>query len=160
MILTKASDCSSFTVTSDYFTQGAAGNWESFKLYVKKCDVSDWTFVKDFVHGTATQDVTAADLGYTIKIPDGVYCFKLLSDEDIQAGPNTYLEYGSIFFGCDMKCTIAEKIAGDYDSELPKIFTAVEYAAECSDCECDKPCTIYEYLLALLKQPSNPCKTC
>ena len=160
MILTKLSDCSGFTVQSDYFTQGAAGQWASFILYIKKCYDSEWTVAKELAFGTATQTVSALDLGYAVVIPDGVYCFKLISTSDQQAGAESFIEHGSIFFGCKTKCLIAKKISGDYDSELPKIFTSVEYSAECADCDCDKPCAIYEYLTTLLDQPSNPCKTC
>lgn len=93
--------------------------------------------------------VKAPFFGGSDAIPDGVYAIKLVVDkEDL----TKTTERSCVFVDCVTRCNMVAALQKDLESDIHHYYEAIQNAADCDDCECEKACVLYAELLRKINQ--------
>lgn len=97
-----------------------------------------------------------ADNQYVLDIMEGVYYVTLTNTTD-QNNIQTQ-NLCVVYLTEDTKCKVTEVIAEDYDLKIASYYTALNLVNSCTECKCDKACTIYDEFIKLIDNGNCNCE--
>lgn len=155
MTVTKASNCASFTITSDLITDWVADNTIELTLNVyKNCTDTPVELEAADIDSGSTLVVTAASLGQTSILEDDIYVLELVSVD----GNTTTTEVYCLFINCDTKCRIITYLADNLNSNIYHLYLALTNGEVCTDADCANACVIFNEISRLLEDSNTkPC---
>lgn len=144
LTIVNASDCANFTVTSDSSTT----NLVSVTLEIThNCSK---TITKQASTGPFT--IVPADFGFDTKLCDGVYYISYTSSYT----NNTKIKESKCHIvDCSLHCDVTKDYALSRDAESLRLYQIFKMAQDCSDCDCELLCDIYNELTAAASTTSN-----
>lgn len=133
LTIVNASECASFTVTSNSTTT----NLVSVTLEVThNCGK---TITKQAATGPFT--IVPADFGFDTKMCDGVYSITYTSTYS----NNTKIKESKChLMDCLLHCNITTNYALTRDPENLRLYQVFKMAQDCTDCDCELLCDIYK----------------
>lgn len=144
LTIVNASDCANFTVTSDSSTTNLVSvnldiTHNCTKVISKQASAGPFTIVP-------------ADFDADTKMCDGVYFVSYTSNYS----NNTKIkETKCHIVDCSLHCTVTEDYALSRDAESLRLYQVFKMAADCSDCNCELLCDIYNELTGATSITSN-----
>lgn len=143
------SDCTAFNIDSALIDAFQDDDGYTLTLYVAAtCSESETEFVisEAFLNGQDNIIFTPDELGETEFAP-GVYLFRLEKLEDSGA---TTTEKSCEYVGCSIECDVLSYISSNMGSNIYQLHHLLQYASDCTDCNCEGMCEMYEYIQTLL----------
>jgi hypothetical protein len=155
MTVTKASNCASFTITSDLIDAWVADNTIELTLNVyKNCAIEPIELEAGDVDSGSTLIVTAASLDQTSILADDIYVLELVSVD----GDTTETEVYCLFINCDTKCRIITYLADNLNSNIYHLYQVLNDGEVCTDADCANACVIFNEISRLLDDSNTlPC---
>lgn len=86
-------------------------------------------------------------------VPDGVYFIEIVVENTV-TGEKTKQRL-CFFNGHLLKCELIDFIANNPKSDIFKFYLALTFINNCSDCNCENGCIIYNELLKIIKNNRN-----
>lgn len=155
MIITKASNCANFTITSDLIDDWVADSEIELTLNIYK-NCSDTAVVLEAadIDSGSTLIVTAANLNQSEILTDDVYVLELVSVD----GATTTTEVYCLFINCDTKCRIITYLADNLNSNIYHLYQVLNDGEVCTDADCANACVIFNEISRLLDDSNTlPC---
>ena len=144
LTIVTANDCSQFTVASDITTTNLTSVTVEVTLNCSK------TITKQASNGPFT--IAAADFGFDTKLCDGVYSVTYTATYS----NNTKIKDSKCHLvDCSLHCDVTTNYALTRDSEMLRLYQILKMALDCSDCNCELLCDIYNELTGTSTTISN-----
>lgn len=170
MTITFNSDCTEFSIYSEYLTSGAINNMDSITLKSSKNCSSVVTTVDLTEYIESTEDNiytnTVEEHYVDEKLCDGIYYFELEMTYTIESTTTTVTETACVFINCNTKCKVVDYYAGTSSAASKRnvmdLYSVLLLGMDCDTCSCEAMCTIYNDLLYELKLSGNDtsCGSC
>lgn len=144
-------DCSAFSVQStllEDFVNTISPDY-TLTLYVSPTCSTDEIPIEitlALMNGQDSLILTPELLGVDV-FSAGVYLFRL---EQVFNSGATSIERSCDYVGCPIECDVISYISSNLSSNLYQLHYLLQYADDCSDCNCEGMCAIFEYIQTVL----------
>lgn len=143
------SDCSAFNIDSPLIDAYQDDAGYTLTLYVAPtCSESETEFVitEAFLNGQDNIILTPDELSVD-EFAAGIYLFRLVKVED---NGSTTTEKSCEYVGCPIECDVLKYISSNFDSNLYQLHHLLQYTSDCTDCNCEGMCEIFDYIQTVL----------
>ncbi len=155
MTITKNQDCTTINIAHDLFEgyKDSTNDVTALNLFYTVNGGAEQTYEilpEDISEGAFAMDVAFFDQT-TTTLCDGVYCFRLVIEEDT----TETTEYGNILVDCALLCSLATYVWNNPTKQLHAKYEAIKWYQQCNNCDCTTVYSLYQDLLIDLDINTN-----